>query len=59
MSLEIKLRLGYELLKQRTGSLLKEPRNTVLGWVADRGNELVEEEIKTISRPPLSSFPKD
>lgn len=34
-----------DLLKTRTGYLLKEPRNTVLRWVADRGDELVQEEM--------------
>lgn len=34
-----------DLLKARTGYLLKEPRNTVLRWVADRGDELVQEEM--------------
>lgn len=34
-----------DLLKNRTGYLLKEPRNTVLRWVADRGDELVQEEM--------------
>ena len=44
-------------MKQRTGSLQpKEPRNTVLGWVADRGNELVEEEIGSGTRIDQDDF---
>lgn len=34
-----------DLLKQYTGYLWKEPRNTVLRWVVDCGNELVTEEM--------------
>ena len=33
-----------DLLKERTDSL-KEPRNTVLRWVADRGDDHVQEEM--------------
>lgn len=34
-----------DLLKQHTGYLLKNPRNTVMRWIADRGNEFVAEEM--------------
>lgn len=34
-----------QLLKENTGYDLKEPRNTVLRWVAKRVDELVEEEM--------------
>ena len=34
-----------DLLKEQTGYDLKEPRNTVLRWVADIGDELVSEEM--------------
>ncbi len=35
----------HDLLKQRTGYLLKEPKNTVLRWVANCDNKLVAEEM--------------
>ena len=35
----------WDLLKVRTGYLLKDPRNTVLQWVADCGDELIQEEM--------------
>lgn len=34
-----------KILKDQTGYDLKEPRNTVLRWVSDRGEELVSEEM--------------
>lgn len=34
-----------DLLKEQTGYDLKEPRNTVLCWVANIENELVSEEM--------------
>lgn len=45
-----------DLLKQRTGYLLKEPRNTVLRWVADRRDELVEEEMGSSTQVDQDDF---
>lgn len=44
------------LLKNRTRYLLKKPRNRVLRWVADRGDELVQKEMGSSTQVDQDDF---